>query len=98
MYVGKEHDACELLSNQTKAPFDDILIDVGLSDPFLEEQLTVDTISEAAKSCNQKVTLRKHPNYDHSYYFINTFVKDHIDFHAKRLNTAVGEVSEVELS
>jgi len=67
------------------APFDDILVDQGLSDPFLEKQLMPDLLEQAAATAGQKLTLRYHEGYDHSYYFIQSFIDDHIAFHGERL-------------
>jgi S-formylglutathione hydrolase len=65
--------------------YDDILVDFGSSDQFLDGQLLPDSLEDAATASNQKLTLRKHIGYDHSYYFVSTFLPEHIAFHAKRL-------------
>lgn len=64
--------------------FEDILIDVGLKDEFIEDLFINDFVNECAR-VNQKVKLRKHPGYGHDYYFIQSFIKDHFDFHSKKL-------------
>lgn len=90
--AGKDHDATLLM--ETSGPFaeyDDILIDQGLDDEFLVEgQLRPEAIEAAAKKVGQAITVRRHPDYDHSYYFISSFVDDHVKFHAKRLKKKQG--------
>jgi len=56
----------------------EILIDQGLADDFLEKELLTDHFARACKDSEQKLNLRYHEGYDHSYYFISSFVKDHI--------------------
>lgn len=63
-----------------------ILIDTGDADPFLDEQLTPSIFVEACRTHGQELTYRMQPGYDHSYYFIATFIGDHIRWHAERLN------------
>jgi S-formylglutathione hydrolase len=82
----KAHDASELMSAQTSAPFPNgILIDQGLDDKFLAEQLKPELFEAACARAGQPLTLRRHPGYDHSYYFISTFMADHVRHHARRL-------------
>ncbi len=77
------HDATELVKkSQHPEP---ILIDQGLADGFLEEQLKPELFEAAATEAGQPLELRRHEGYDHSYYFIATFVEDHLRHHAKRL-------------
>ena len=66
-------------------PFDDILVDQGLGDQFLETQLKPELLEAAASVAGQKLTLRRHAGYDHSYFFMTTFVSEHVAFHAERL-------------
>ncbi len=80
----KEHDAVELLKAGRKHP-NTILIDQGLSDPFLEKQLKPERIKEVADKAGQKLKLELREGYDHSYYFIASFVESHIKFHAEHL-------------
>jgi len=81
-----EHDASALMANQDKAPFPaGILIDQGLADKFLTEQLYPEAFEEACTKAGQPLTLRRHLGYDHGYYFISSFMADHIAFHADRL-------------
>ena len=79
------HDAAMLLASGRAKAFDDILIDQGLADPFIANQLKPELLEAAASSVGQKLTLRYHEGYDHGYYFIQTFIDDHIAFHAERL-------------
>lgn len=62
-----------------------ILIDVGTDDQFLDEQLQPELFEEAAKAAGQKLTTRRQPGYDHSYYFVATFIEDHLRHHAETL-------------
>lgn len=79
----RDYDASELVK---KKPFaGKILIDQGLADKFLVEQLKPELFEEAAKAAGQKLELRRHAGYDHSYYFIQTFVEDHLKHHAAGL-------------
>ncbi|TNE63680.1 MAG: S-formylglutathione hydrolase [Alphaproteobacteria bacterium] len=79
-----EHDACKLLEG-SGALDTDILIDQGLSDPFLENQLKPELFETACEKVGQKLTLRRHEGYDHGYFFIATFIEDHLKHHAERL-------------
>lgn len=81
----RAHDASLLIQSGKSAPFDDILIHQGTRDPFLTEQLRPDLLESAAAKAGQKVTLHQAHGYDHSYFFIATFVGDHLAFHAARL-------------
>ncbi|HWQ86185.1 S-formylglutathione hydrolase [Brevundimonas sp.] len=81
-----DHDAARLVEAGVGAGcYDDILIDQGDADPFLTEQLKPELLVEAGKGARQKVTLRMQPGYDHSYFFMASFIDDHIAFHAARL-------------
>ncbi|HVZ98851.1 MAG TPA: S-formylglutathione hydrolase [Caulobacterales bacterium] len=79
------HDATLLLEQGAGAAFDDILIDQGLADPFLPDQLNLDRFEAAARAAGRPLTVRRHEGYDHGYFFITTFIADHIAFHAQRL-------------
>lgn len=80
------HDAALLIaSGKAGGAYDDILIDQGGADPFLVEQLKPELLVEAGQAAKQKITLRMQPGYDHSYFFMASFIADHIGFHAKRL-------------
>lgn len=79
------HDAAALVAAGKAAPFADILIDQGLADSFYESQLKTHLIEEAAAKAGAHLTVRRHEGYDHSYFFISTFIADHIAFHARQL-------------
>jgi len=81
-----QHDASALM-RERKTPFPDgILIDQGLDDQFLETELLPHHFESACWKAEQPLTLRRHAGYDHNYYFISTFMEDHIVFHSKLLN------------
>ncbi len=65
-----------------------LLIDQGGADEFLERELNPDLLVTACKAAGQHVTLRVHPHYDHSYYFIASFIGDHMAFHARAFGGA----------
>ena len=76
----REHDATELVARQ---PFPGlILIDQGTKDQFLAEQLLPEKFAAAAQKAGQKLELRMQPGYDHGYYFMQTFMADHLRHHA----------------
>jgi len=82
----REHDACLLLeAGAAKGRIDEILVDQGDADAFLESQLKPELLEAAARSAGQRLTLRRQPGYDHSYFFVSTFIADHIAWHAHRL-------------
>lgn len=81
----KPHDAALLIEAGNAKPFADVLIDQGLGDQFLENQLKPELLEQAAAKAGQKLTLRRHEGYDHSYFFMTTFVGDHVAFHAANL-------------
>ena len=82
----KEHDACELMRAGRAKFAKGILIDQGLSDKFFEQQQLRPELFEAAcASAGQPLTLRRHAGYDHGYYFISTFMADHLRFHHANL-------------
>ena len=80
------HDATELVKSGTRAPA--LLVDQGLADKFLAEQLHVDRFEAACREAGQSLTLRRHAGYDHGYFFIASFIEDHLRFHADALNAA----------
>ncbi|MDC8772446.1 S-formylglutathione hydrolase [Roseateles albus] len=80
------HDASALMLSQTRPPFPaGILIDQGLADPFLATQLMPEAFEAACLAAGQDLTLRRHAGYDHGYYFIASFVNDHLRHHAAHL-------------
>jgi len=79
----REYDACALVEDGARFP--EFLIDQGKADSFLETGLAPWKFEEAVKDTNIGLTLRMHERYDHSYYFISTFMDDHLKWHADRL-------------
>jgi S-formylglutathione hydrolase len=80
----RKHDAVALIDDGARIP--DILVDQGTADPFLAEQLRPQLLERACAEAGIALTLRMQPGYDHSYYFISTFMGDHLRWHAARLN------------
>ncbi|MEZ9142474.1 MULTISPECIES: S-formylglutathione hydrolase [unclassified Shewanella] len=81
--IWAEYDSSELMKNSTvKLP---MLVDQGTEDNFLTEQLKPETLVDAAKTQQYPLTLRMQEGYDHSYFFISSFIEDHLRFHAKYL-------------
>lgn len=78
-----EHDACKLVLRRTHSA--KILIDQGTDDKFLSEQLRPELFAEAAAQAGQALELRRQPGYDHSYYFVATFIESHLRHHAALL-------------
>jgi S-formylglutathione hydrolase len=82
----REYDSTELMAKSVEPPFPKgILIDQGLADKFLAEQLYPEAFEEACRAVGQPLELRRHEGYDHGYYFISTFVEDHLRFHRRNL-------------
>ena len=82
----KQYDSCSLI--ETNGSDFDILIDQGLSDNFLEEQLKPELMEQACSNAGVRLNLRKQQGYDHSYYFIASFIGDHIKHHANFLSNS----------
>ena len=81
-----EYDATALMQKQSQPPFPKgILIDQGFADKFLAEQLHPEAFKSACDSAQQPLTLSYHEGYDHGYYFINTFIEDHLLHHKQQL-------------
>jgi S-formylglutathione hydrolase len=80
----RDYDASELVRKRPSRA--KILIDQGAADDFLEEQLKPDLLVEACEEADQHFELRMQPGYDHSYYFIQSFVADHLRHHAEALS------------
>ena len=80
-----KHDASALVQTKT-AHFADILIDQGLRDQFYS-QLNPALFQQACQAVGQPLTLREHAGYDHGYYFIQSFIDDHLQFHAVQLES-----------
>jgi S-formylglutathione hydrolase len=79
----REYDACALIEDGARLP--DLLIDQGEGDNFLHEQLKTGLLVMAARKAGIPATIRMQPGYDHSYYFISSFMADHVAWHAERL-------------
>ena len=79
----RAYDSCALIEDGARLP--DLLVDQGDADNFLGEQLQTHLLAEACERAGQAATIRMQPGYDHSYYFISTFMDDHLRWHAERL-------------
>ena len=80
------HDATALMQDGRPAPFPGgILVDQGLADKFLAEQLHPHLLEAACAKAGQPLTLRRHAGYDHGYYFVQSFIDDHLEHHARQL-------------
>lgn len=75
----RQYDATALIEDGRRVP--DLLIDQGLDDQFLAQQLYPEALEKACREAEQKLTLRFHSGHDHSYYFISTFMSDHLKYH-----------------
>lgn len=82
----RSHDAVALIEDGAR--FRDFLVDYGDADPFLTEQLRPELLAQACSQAGIPLTLRRQLGYDHSYYFISTFMDDHLRWHAARLKPA----------
>ena len=81
-----EYDACEVArSVSDPTAYDKILVDQGADDPYREEQLQPERLQQACAESGLPLALRVHDGYDHGYYFIATFIEEHLRHHAKRL-------------
>ncbi|EGT5184340.1 S-formylglutathione hydrolase [Cronobacter sakazakii] len=78
-------DSCALMEQASAENAIPTLIDQGDNDPFFGEQLQPERLDEAARKAGWPLTLRMQPGYDHSYYFIATFIEEHLRFHAQHL-------------
>lgn len=78
-----DYDACHLIENGARLP--DLLVDQGTADNFLEGQLKTHLLEQACAKRGQLATIRMQPGYDHSYYFISTFMSGHLHWHRARL-------------
>ena len=88
-YLGEDtagwarHDAVRLIAGGARAPH--LLVDQGMQDQFLKEQLQPERLEQACAAAGQPLTLRRHEGYDHGYFFIMTFVGEHLEHHARTL-------------
>lgn len=81
----REYDACALIADGARLP--DLLVDQGTADNFLDEQLRTHLLDEACRKADMTATIRMQDGYDHSYFFISTFMAEHIAWHAERLKS-----------
>lgn len=79
----RDYDACTLIEDGARLP--ELLVDQGDADNFLTEQLKPELLDAACAKAGITLTLRMQPGYDHSYYFISTFMAEHLRWHAARL-------------
>jgi S-formylglutathione hydrolase len=79
----RSYDACALIEDGARLP--DLLVDQGGADNFLASQLKTHLLEEICAKTGQPATIRMQPGYDHSYFFISTFMDDHLRWHAERL-------------
>ncbi len=81
----REYDAIALIEDGARLP--DLLVDQGTADNFLDEQLKTNLLDAVCRKVDMPATIRMQEGYDHSYYFISTFMADHIAWHAERLTS-----------
>jgi S-formylglutathione hydrolase len=81
----EEYDACALIANGARLP--DLLVDQGTADNFLQEQLKTELLDEACRKADMPARIRMQDGYDHSYFFISTFMAEHIAWHAEKLSS-----------
>ena len=79
----RKHDAVALIEGGARVP--ELLVDVGDKDPFIEKELRPELLEAACAAAGIPLSLRIQPGYDHSYYFISTFMAEHLAWHAERL-------------
>jgi S-formylglutathione hydrolase len=82
----QEHDAAALVASVTTKPANKILVDQGLADQFLEQELHPHLLEAACEENGVELELRRHAGYDHGYFFISTFMDDHLRHHAAILS------------
>lgn len=80
----RQYDACALIADGARIP--DLLVDQGMADDFLCDQLKTHLLHEACDQAGIDATIRLHGGYDHSYYFISTFMAEHVAWHAQKLH------------
>jgi len=79
----RKHDAVALIEDGARVS--ELLVDVGTADNFLEQELKPELLERACADAGVALTLNRREGYDHSYYFISTFMDDHLRWHAERL-------------
>ncbi|HWA81514.1 MAG TPA: S-formylglutathione hydrolase [Acetobacteraceae bacterium] len=82
----RHYDSCALIEDGARVPA--LLVDQGTADNFLEEQLHPEFLEEACRAAAIPLTLRRQEGYDHSYFFIATFIEDHLRYHARALGVS----------
>lgn len=83
MAAWRQYDACALIKQGGRLP--DLLVDQGTADNFLNEQLKTHLLDEACRKADIPAQIRMQEGYDHSYFFISTFMAEHVAWHAERL-------------
>ena len=78
------HDSCAAIAAGGR--LDELLVDIGTADPFLDKELQPERLEAACAAAGIPLTLNRREGYDHSYYFISTFMADHVRWHAERLH------------
>ena len=79
----REYDACALIEDGAR--LDGLLVDQGTGDNFLDDQLKTELLAQACERAGIPAEIRMQPDYDHSYYFISSFLAEHVGWHAERL-------------
>ena len=79
----RAYDACALIADGARLP--EILVDQGTADPFLADQLKPERLEDACRRAGIPLTLNRRDGYDHSYFFIASFIADHLRWHAARM-------------
>ncbi|HZU62132.1 MAG TPA: alpha/beta hydrolase-fold protein, partial [Novosphingobium sp.] len=79
----RAYDACALIADGARLP--DLLVDQGAADGFLDGQLKTPLLEAACQAAGIPATIRLQQGYDHSYYFISTFMAEHVEWHAQRM-------------
>lgn len=82
----RAYDACALIEDGARLPA--LLVDQGDADPFLAEQLRPQALEDACRRAGMPATIRLQPGYDHSYFFVSSFLPEHVAWHAERLRQA----------
>ena len=81
----REYDACALIADGARV--ENVLVDQGTADNFLEDQLKTDLLVEACDAAGIPAQIRMQDGYDHSYYFISSFLAEHVGWHARHLKS-----------
>ena len=81
--IWRKHDSVAMIEDGARV--EELLVDVGSADPFVEKELRPELLQRACEEAGIALTMRSQPGYDHSYYFISTFMAEHVHWHAERL-------------